>query len=387
MDLSGASGIVLALAVVLWLCYIVPVWIRRQNQRSSARAAIELQRTVRALAASSDAEGDADGVVTVRATPRELAAQRRRLKRVERSSIAPGGAEALDAAARARQAQRRGKLLSTGTGVIGLTMIAAGLISCLFTVTVAAIATAVGGALATLLAAWMLARLNRVAAKRQAPVLDEKNARRVSSAMPDIQLTEPLDVRISAADTDRITGEASTGESGWTPRPVPRPLYLDRDEAPADIHRAKLVAVPNGPDDDGPRGPSSRESDGDVFADLLAAAKRSEQSIRDAHRQSGVATFGAEHAGETNASSETASSDEDAVRDAPESGDPEMGGEDDTPEERTNVSVKANTRNAHAQSETVESGIRSKWDLMGRIDEIEPGFDDLSEVLRRRRAG
>src|SRR5690606_18506915 len=91
---------------------------------------------------------------------------------------------------------------------------------------------------------------------------------------------------------DEVEAEPQPAEqpvAGWTPVAVPKPLYL-REQEPGD-----------GPDGGGPQGPDGgRHTPAVDIEALRAAARASEQAIRDAHRQPGVIPFGREavaHAG------------------------------------------------------------------------------------------
>ncbi len=56
MDLTGAGGgLMLVLAAGLWLVYLVPNWLRREEFAATERNAVRLQRTIRVLAETAEA--------------------------------------------------------------------------------------------------------------------------------------------------------------------------------------------------------------------------------------------------------------------------------------------------------------------------------------------
>ena len=56
MDASTGigSGIMLALAAGLWLVYLVPTWLRRNEYLATERNALRLQQTLRVLAETAE---------------------------------------------------------------------------------------------------------------------------------------------------------------------------------------------------------------------------------------------------------------------------------------------------------------------------------------------
>lgn len=341
MGFSGASSIVLALAVGLWLCYAVPIWLRRYNDVAVERNAIRLQQTIRALAETAEMPRE----LRVEATSRAVAEQRRALEQAEKAERRKVQLEAqAEQAASPAASLRRARLLSTGVLLVGLAAGVWGAVSAAWWV------LGVGLALVAAAVA-MLEQSRRVAARRRARLAEAAAAPRSAAAdEAPIRVPQQLfhDDLVEAALEDAAqTAPAPAQASGWVPQPLPRPLYLDRDLAP-------------GPDG-GPDGglPARRE---DPMAELLAAVRRSEQAIRAAHREAGVATFGAIDA-------ITLDSDEPVLR----------------PVARA-AAASAGAGFPGRASRPAPVGEGSRWACMGLIEDVEPEFDDISEILRRRRA-
>lgn len=332
MGFTGASSIVIALAVGLWLCYAVPTWLRRQNELAVERNALRLQQTIRVLAESSETPEQPS---VRRSNSRFASVERPRLKR-HHDAVAP---VEFDADARAAKQLRRGRLLSTAVLALGL------------------IGAGIGGWIATSVSNWwvlaisllaiagaimMLQRLQHVAERRRARHAQQAAtsavvAERRAHALPEEVLS------FDAVTEQPAVAEPEKALVGWTPTPLPKPLYLSRD----------LGDGPDGgPDGDGPR------VERDHMAELMAAVRRSEEAIREAHRGAGVATFGAMEA---------------------------ITVPDDRPLVREPQGAEAASATLRAVDAAPEAA-PSRWASMGVLGEIEPEFDDLSQVLRRRRA-
>lgn len=96
-DVMG-GGVVVAIAAVLWLAYLIPVWLRRREYLATERNAVRLQQTLRILAETSELPDE----VRVEATARTVAEQQRVLRRAEQRQLVEARAEA---AAHARREQ------------------------------------------------------------------------------------------------------------------------------------------------------------------------------------------------------------------------------------------------------------------------------------------
>ncbi|MGO2110997.1 MAG: hypothetical protein ACTH31_05240 [Pseudoclavibacter sp.] len=296
MEFGGASSLVLLLAIGLWVAYLVPSYVRRRNYLSTERNAVQLQQALRALAETAEAPSD----LQVESSKRGVAEQQRRVKQAKRAAEQAerqrraAAEKALptvrmprddDDRRRAAAATRRGRLLTTATMLAGL---AAAGVGAWLGVQSANWWVLVGGAVVVLAACAMLHQLSRVAAaQRLAAERQTERARSRSSAeaaraetAPVARVAQPLH-RFDDVEEEAPVVVAEPVEAGWTPVAVPKPLYLREQAASGDD--------PNG----GPQGPDGGRRLPSVDIDALrAAARASEQAIRDAHRQPGVATFG-----------------------------------------------------------------------------------------------
>lgn len=88
-DVMG-GGVVVAIAAVLWLAYLIPVWLRRREYVATERNAVRLQQTLRILAETSELPDE----VRMEATARTVAEQQRVLRRAEQRQLVEARAEA-----------------------------------------------------------------------------------------------------------------------------------------------------------------------------------------------------------------------------------------------------------------------------------------------------
>jgi hypothetical protein len=88
-DVMG-GGVVVAIAAVLWLAYLIPVWARRREYLATEHNAVRLQQTLRILAETSELPDE----VRMEATARSVAEQQRILKRSEQKTMAEARAAA-----------------------------------------------------------------------------------------------------------------------------------------------------------------------------------------------------------------------------------------------------------------------------------------------------
>lgn len=215
------------------------------------------------------------------------------------------------------------------------------------------------GVLVALAALQRLARVagaQRLAAERQISHERTPAAREVVAVSPTAQ-TMPIDL-VPAAPVETVVDEPAP-VAGWTPVSVPRPLYLSRTSG---------ESAPTGPQ--GPDGPGGGEPFGRSQLEALrAAARASEQAIRDAHRQTGVATFGT----------------------------PRVASAEGTPRssadlESTQPLLRATASSAPViepitapEGDLTTRGTQSRWARMGVVGDGE--LDERDSLLGRRRAG
>jgi hypothetical protein len=200
--LSG--GVIVLVAVLLWMLYLLPSWRGRYQYNSAERNAVRLNQALRVLAETSETPDE----VRFELNARTALAQQRLAKRVqaEKESAELEALRAELAATRAdpvvRQARARRRVRVAATTMLLAGLAIAGLGVWLLVVNGAQAMIWVGGALA-LTAAVMLQKMSSVAtraARRPVASNAEEQAPRVSPPLHD------------------------QGRASWTPRPLPAPL-------------------------------------------------------------------------------------------------------------------------------------------------------------------
>ncbi|MCK6067634.1 MULTISPECIES: large exoprotein [Microbacterium] len=249
------GGVIVAVAVVLWLVYLLPSWASRYQYTSAERNAVRLNQALRVLAETSEtpqevrlelnartalaqqrlarrvqAEQEQTELVVARArleAAKEESAAERELARARRAE-AIEAARAERAAARSRpafrraRARRRMRLAATALGVAGLAATGAGV--WVFLSAASAALLWAGGA-TTLLSVVALHRMSRVAARAVVREVPAVVAERVATPMPDLAVGRPR-------------------AAAWTPRELPRPLVSSagsRAAAVLDEHDARAA--------------------------------------------------------------------------------------------------------------------------------------------------
>lgn len=230
MDLAGAGGgLMVAVAAALWLAYLVPSWLKRQEYLATERNAVRLQQIIRVLAETAEIPDE------LRALSPSTAAQSRT------APSRPARDESSGRDARPPAARRLRQSRAVTTLVLGLALI--------FEVG-QAVAIVSGGA-----GSWLLVGIAGLAAVTSLAVLG-RLARRSRPAA-----AAPVAAPRTVSAPDRAAPAAS---AAWTPVAVPRPLYLSRATAPplrdVDQHA---------------------DQHADPQADLLAAARAAEQALRE----------------------------------------------------------------------------------------------------------
>lgn len=250
MELTGVgSGILIALAAVLWLVYLVPSWLRRREFEATERNAIRLQQTLRILAETAELPEPVQAEATARAV-----AERERLMRIERrrreqAIKAITRQERVRTPMSARRKRGIASLVLLG-GILGL---AAGV------VIVAVGSPIVGWVLAAVAFATVSGAVGTLGRLAPAP------ARRPARAAAPVarRVTLPSGPVVPAAAVPAPVAQEESRE--WTPVPVPKPRYLERRVAAS-------VAVPTQP--------VAQEPAVDARAELARAAAESEALLR-----------------------------------------------------------------------------------------------------------
>ncbi len=263
MGIDGVgSSVVVALAAVLWFVYLVPTWLKRREYLATERNAVRLQQTMRIMAESAELPA----VVRVEATARTVAAQERALRQQQRRARVPlpeaaGAGGRLEGSPRAARRLRRSRALASL--VLLASIVAAGF-------GVSTLATT---------GSWLLLGASVVVASGSFALLGQAAA--VSRARAELRR-----VSRSARAASELHDDADFTETvrpGWMPVPVPRPLYLSRPAAMADLvrsdgSRVELVETA-----------APRRPDVDHAAALRAAAAEAERALRAAQSSPEVA--------------------------------------------------------------------------------------------------
>jgi hypothetical protein len=282
MEITGVgSGVMLAIAAVLWLVYLVPTWLRRREFDATERNAVRLQQTLRVLAETAElpsairAENTARSVAAQaklaraqeraraaqlraeesRARAEAVAAARTEVARTDaatvagaRSTVAPitrTARPAGDVRVRSAVRVRRGRALSSflllvSVAVMVLTIVAAVNVGITMGTWLLVFAALIGvlGSFAML--------------RRLAP------SARIAAAPAAQQLRKRTSAPVAV---EQAHEEEATVQREWTPVPVPKPLYMSRQTAPVP------ASVPA------------------VELDLAAEAARAEAALRAAHAE------------------------------------------------------------------------------------------------------
>lgn len=246
------GGVVVLVAVVLWLVYLLPSWHGRHQYNAAERNAVRLSQALRVLAETSETPRE----VQLELNARTALAQQRLARRVqaerehaqlenakaelaveraqarmdaalarERAAAEAAAAAAVPAVRRA-QARRRARLSATIIGLIGVALAVWGAVEVVRTgsqllLWAAALVTAASGVILQ-----RMAHVQRRTVQREGVAF----APRVAGAVQDVALA-----------SDRVA---------WTPRELPRPLtasagsraaaVLDEADARAALRRAAV---------------------------------------------------------------------------------------------------------------------------------------------------
>ncbi len=237
---GGGTAVLIALAAVLWLVYLVPIWRRRREYLATERNAIRLQQTLRIMAHAAEVPEPVRAELTARdvvAQQRSLAAQQRELAAIERARAAaaqralrarltesaPGLMAEMDAARRGQRRLRRTRAFTSLTVLLSLVGAGVALAS-------AAWAWAGFAAFVAISGGMLLSSLARAQRRRTQVV-----ARAAAPAFVDL-----------APEAPRVPTAA---RREWTPVPLPKPTYLSAPVVPAGAaapaldHAAALAAA------------------------------------------------------------------------------------------------------------------------------------------------
>ncbi|MEO7350115.1 MAG: hypothetical protein ABIW32_09715 [Terrimesophilobacter sp.] len=265
MGIDGiGSSVIIALAAVMWFLYLIPTWFKRQEYLATERNAVRLQQTMRILAESAEMPS----VVRVEATARTVAAQQRALRMQQRNtartvfartteSISDQAQRTVDSGARTRRRLRRSRALATIVLMVSLAGVGFGMPA----------ATAGN---------WLLLLVSVAVGAGSIALLGQ--AATVTRARTDLRRASLASASPSALHDQ--ADYAPQRPAGWTPVPIPKPLYLS-GLAPAPRSAVSHVSAQ----------PRSTEvaAEFDHAAALRAASVESERALRAAQAAPEVA--------------------------------------------------------------------------------------------------
>jgi hypothetical protein len=247
MDLTGAgTAIMVAIAALLWFLYFLPTWMARREYLETERTATRLQQTLRIMAETAELPDQVRVEVTARDAARherilraqQLAEERRADVLAARAAASVRAAtpamprtaasvswsrDPLSASDSARLRRRRthrlaSVLIVSATAVIGVQLafiVAGGIAPASWLVFAAGVALGIGG----------ITVRRRVGGSRLS-----LSAEAPSAGAPSVAAAQPE------------TASGGSTSSGWTPVPVPPPLYLAKPEAQPLVPTLDLVA-------------------------------------------------------------------------------------------------------------------------------------------------
>ncbi|MFT4259068.1 hypothetical protein [Microbacterium sp.] len=201
--LSG--GVIVLVAVLLWMLYLLPSWRGRFQYNAAERNAVRLNQALRILAETSETPEE----VHLELSARTALAQQKLAKRLQAEKEAAElallreelAAAKADPAVRQARARRRVRVSATTVLVVGVVLLGLGVWQVI--ATQSSVLLWVGGA-AVVLAGFVLQRMSAVAARaaraRRREIVVEPVVRRESQLLHD------------------------QGPATWTPRPLPEPL-------------------------------------------------------------------------------------------------------------------------------------------------------------------
>lgn len=218
--LSG--GVIVLVAVLLWMLYLLPSWRGRYQYNASERNAVRLNQALRVLAETSETPAE----VHLELNARTAHAQQKLAKRLqsEKESVElvrlreELAATRADPVVRQARARRRVRVVATVLLIAGLVVAGLGVWQLLSGGAQLLVWTGGSLALAAAMTLQKMASVSRRAARRPVSVVTESTAAgRVSPPLHD------------------------QGRASWTPRPLPAPLVTVAGSA-TQIARAEIDA-------------------------------------------------------------------------------------------------------------------------------------------------
>jgi hypothetical protein len=258
------GGLMIALAAVLWLVYLLPSWFKSRQYLATERNAVRLQQTLRILAETAEVPDE----VRIEANAKSVLEQQRLLRQVE--------VDATPAAVRVADRLRRSRAITAAVLALSIAIAVLGGMQAVYT---GAWIFLAGGAVASVICVMVLVRLAKASRGLRIPLPAEFTA----PAFVDHAEGEQFD--------DETDGDASpevADAGGWTPVPLPSPLYLRRAVLrPIEIETGDDEA--DDADADLDADATDTESSEGIAAEahrasLLRAAAEAEQALRERMR-------------------------------------------------------------------------------------------------------
>ena len=201
------GGVILLVAVALWLVYLVPTWHSRHQYYAAERNAVRLNQAIRVLAETSETPGE----VHLELNARTALQQQRLARRLQAEHQSAELEELREQVAQARsaplarraRARRRARLVATTLLLVGLSAIGLGIWQ-----------VVQGGAQTFLWAGAGSAGLALIVLQRMAKVA-------ASSAVAANAAEQPAMARREASVQDLAP---ALPQREWTPRTLPQPL-------------------------------------------------------------------------------------------------------------------------------------------------------------------
>lgn len=216
--LSG--GVIVLVAVLLWLLYLLPSWRGRFQYDAAERNAVRLNQALRVLAETSETPGE----VRLELNARTALAQQKLAKRLQSEKEAAElmllreelAATRADPVIRQARARRRVRIVATSALLVGLVISGLGVWQLI--ALQAQLLLWLGGAM-IVVAGYALQRMASVAARAAG-----------------------RSVRVAEQPVQRVAPELhDQGRATWTPRPLPEPLVAVAGSR-AQVARAELDA-------------------------------------------------------------------------------------------------------------------------------------------------
>jgi hypothetical protein len=209
MEITGVGGgIMLAIAAALWLAYLLPNWFKRREYLATERNAVRLQQTIRVLAETAQAP---DVVRAARSAPFPVA--------VGRPATPP---PAVDPRVLTARRIRRTRALST-------LVLASALILGFVQVSLIASTGATAGS-------WLVVGIASIAAVSSLAMLGRLAERSRSGATTAVRPARRTTLGARPQAVPQV-------DRSWTPVTMPKPLYLDKANAPAVVQHVDLQAA------------------------------------------------------------------------------------------------------------------------------------------------